>query len=159
MKKILALIIAAVMLTTMFIFPVNAASLIDGTNVEIEYLEDGYYTVTYIENNSVIAPGDSTQATTVTKTKTKNFYNSAGDVMWYIKVQGTFTYNGSTSKCTNSAHKAATFGKTWSIVKASSSKSGNTATAKATVRHSNSSGYNEYTSSVTLTCSKTGVFS
>lgn len=163
MKRILTLILAVVMLTTMFIIPANAAVknelAIDGTNVEIEYLEDGYYTITYIENNSIIVPDASTQATTVTKTKVKNFYNSAGDVMWYIKVQGTFTYDGSTSKCTSAAHKAAAIGSTWSIVSASSSKSGNTATATATARHSNTTSYNDYTRSVTLTCSKTGVFS
>ena len=163
MKRILTLILAVVMLTTIFIIPANAAEnkdfVIDGTNVEIEYLEDGYYTVTYIENNSIIVPDASTQATTVTKTKTKNFLNSAGEVMWYVKVQGTFTYDGSTSKCTSVAHKAAAKGSTWSIVSASSSKSGNTATAKATARHTSAVGYDDYTRSVTLTCSKTGVFS
>lgn len=163
MKRTLTLILAVVMLATMFIIPVNAANekdlVIGGTNVEIEYLENGDYIVTYIETSSIIVPDASTQATTVTKTKTKNYLNSAGDVMWCIKVQGTFTYDGSTSKCTNAAHKAASYAASWSIVSASSSKSGNTATAKATARHTAGAGYNDYTKSVTLTCSKTGVFS
>lgn len=163
MKRILTLILAVIMLSTMFIFSANAADnndfVIGGTNVEIEYLEDGYYTITYIENNSIIVPDASTQATTVTKTKTKNFYNSANEVMWCIKVQGTFTYDGSTSKCTSVAHRATSYASTWSIVSASSSKSGNTATAKATARHTSAVGYDDYTRSVSLTCSKTGVFS
>ena len=163
MKRTLTLILAVVILATMFIIPVNAANekdfVIGGTNVEIEYLENGDYIVTYIETDSIIVPDASTQSTTVTKTKTKNYLNSAGDVMWCVKVQGTFTYDGSTSKCTNAAHRASSYASTWSIVSASSSKSGNTATATAKAAHSDASGSNYYTRSVTLTCSKTGVFS
>ena len=163
MKRTLTLILAVVMLATVFIIPVSAADkndlVIGGTDVEIEYLENGDYTVTYIETNSVIVPDASTQATTVTKTKTKNYLNSAGDVMWCVKVQGTFTYDGSTSKCTSVAHRASSYASTWSIVSASSSKSGNKATAKATARHTSAGGSSDFTASVSLTCSKTGVFS
>ena len=163
MKKTLTLLLAITLLLSIFVFPANASTetniAVPGTVVDIEYLDNGDYIVTTIEDSSIILPDASTNATTVTKTKTSSFYNSAGDVMWYIKVQGTFTYDGTTSKCTSSAHKAAAIGTTWSILSASNSKSGNTATATATARHYLYPGYNDYTRSVTLTCSKTGVFS
>ena len=164
MKKTLTLLLTLTILFLIFAFPVNASAktniAVPGNVVDIEYLDNGDYIITTIEDNSIILPGDSTNAaTTVTKTKTANYYNSAGNIMWYVKVQGTFTYDGSTSKCTNATHKAAAIGSTWSIVSASSSKSGNTATAKATARHTTAGGSSDYTRSVTLTCSKTGVFS
>ena len=164
MKKTLTLLLAITLLISIFAFPANASSepsiAVPGTVVDVEYLDNGDYIITTIEDNSIILPGDSTNAaTTVTKTKTKNYVNSEGDIMWYIKVQGTFTYDGSTSKCTNAAHKAAAKGSTWSISSASSSKSGNTATATATAVHHTGTGNYSYTRSVTLTCSKTGVFS
>lgn len=163
MKKTLTLLLAITLLISIFAFPANASSepsiAVPGTVVDVEYLDNGDYIITTIEDNSIILPDASTNSTTVTKTKTSSFYNSAGDVMWYIKVQGTFTYDGSTSKCNSAAHKAAAIGSTWSIRSASSSKSGNTATATATARHTSGVGYNDYTRSVTLKCSKTGVFS
>ena len=79
--------------------------------------------------------------------------------MWAIRVQCTFTYNGTTCTCTKAAHKATSYASTWTIISASHSKSGNHATATATARHQGSTGYQDYTRSVTLTCSPTGVFS
>ena len=164
MKKIISLTLTILVLTTLFIFPANAIEkggvINSGTIVDIEYLDNGDYIVTVIEDGLTYIPGDSTNATTtVTKTKTKNYLNSAGTVLWNVKVQGTFKYDGSTSKCTSSAYQANSYAASWSIVSASSSKSGNTATATATARHTSGVGYNDYTRSVSLTCSKTGVFS
>lgn len=155
MKKISAFLLS-ILLMSIFIIPVNAGGL-DG--YEIEYLDNGDYIITYIEDGEIITPDDGEKSTTVTKTKTSRYYNSSGDTMWYVKVQGTFTYNGTTCTCTKAAHKAAAIGSTWSIISASHSKSGNHATATATARHSNGTTYNDYTRSVTLTCSPTGVFS
>lgn len=163
MKRVLSLTLVFVFLLSLLSFSAQAvendggAGL--GTIVDIEYLDDGSYIVTYLDNGVIINPGDGTNATTVTKSKTKKFYNSAGETMWYVRVVGTFRYNGSTSTCTEAAHKAAAIGVTWSIVSASHSKSGATATATATARHTSAGGYSDFTRSVSLTCSPTGVFS
>ena len=162
MKRVLSISLVILVLLSLISFSVEAAEndggTFFGTIVDIEYLDDGSYIVTYMDNGTIINPGDGTNATIVTKSKTKRFYNSAGETMWYVKVVGTFRYTGTTSSCTEVAHKAAALGSTWSIISASSSKSGATATATATARHSIGTGYNDYTRSVSLTCSPTGVF-
>lgn len=163
MKKIFTSILILTILCSLIIFPANAVEKYNAsaneTVIDVEYLDNGDYIVTTIDNNLPEPDVNTPNATTVTKTKTKNYYNSAGNVMWYIKVQGTFTYNGTSSKCTSAAHKAAALGTSWSIKSASSSKSGNTATAKAVAVHKTSNGNKEYSASVTIKCSKTGVIS
>ncbi len=163
MKKAFSLTLVFVFLFSLISFTVEATEndggTYPGTIVDIEYLDDGSYIVTYMDNGVIINPGDGSNATTVTKSKTKRFYNSAGETMWYVKVVGTFRYTGTTSTCTEASHKAAAQGSTWSIVSASHSKSGATATATATARHQLTIGYQDYTRSVSLTCSPTGVFS
>lgn len=154
MKRIISIFLVTLLLCTTFAISANAEGL---ENITIEYLDNGDYIITYFDDD-YIYPDDGSK-TTVTKTKTSKYKNSAGETMWYIKVQGTFSYNGSTCTCTKAAHQAAAPGSTWSIISASHSKSGNHATATATARHQLYPGYNDYTRSVTLTCSPTGVFS
>lgn len=154
MKKIISIFLVTLVLCTIFVIPANADGI---ENVTIEYLDNGDYIITYFDDENIY-PDDGSK-TTVTKTKTSKYKNSAGQTMWYIKVQGTFTYNGGSATCTKAAHQAAAPGSSWSIVSASHSKSGNHASATATARHHYSTGYNDYTRSVTLTCSPTGVFS
>lgn len=162
MKKAFPVLLVLLVLTLLFSVPVYASEgsgpSHEGIVVDIEYLENGDYIVTVIEDDEIIIPGDAT-ATTVTKTKTSNYYNSSGTRLWNVKVQGTFTYNGTTCTCTKASHQATSYASSWSIISASHSKSGNHATATATARHYYSTGYNDYTRSVTLTCSPTGVFS
>lgn len=161
MKKIISTLLVVILICSFFVFPANAIEIESeyaGTITDIEYLDNGDYIIEYLDDGVIIIPGDAT-TTTVTKTKTKNYYNSAGNVMWQIKVQGTFTYNGSTSTCTSAAHQATAYGSTWTIASASHSKSGNKATATATAVHHTGTGNYSYTRSVTLKCSATGVFS
>lgn len=159
MKRISAffsVVLLASLILSIFSFSANA-SVTDG--YEIEYLDNGDYIITYIEDGEIDEPDDP-KSTTVTKTKTSKYYNSSGATMWAIRVQGTFTYNGTTCTCTKAAHKATSYASTWTIISASHSKSGNHATATATARHDFGGGItSDYTRSVTLTCSPTGVFS
>ena len=159
MKKTLSLALIILSILSLFAFQSNAVEIYEGTIVDIEYLDDGSYIVTYLDDGITYLPGDAPNATVVTKSKTKKFYNSEGATMWYVRVVGTFRYNGTTSTCTEVSHAASAPGSTWSIISASSSKSGNHATATATARHTLGNSYSDYTRSVTLTCSPTGVFS
>lgn len=162
MKKIVSTALVLLSLFSLIFVPVEAsenggeANL--GTIVDIEYLDDGSYIVTYLDNGIINLSGDGTNATVVTKSKTKRFYNSAGETMWYVKVIGTFSYTGVSCTCTEVGHSAGAPGSTWTIISASSSRRGNAATATATARHSNGTTYNDYTRSVTLRCSPTGEF-
>lgn len=152
MKKILSIFLATLILCTMFAISANAEGL---ENVTIEYLDNGDYIITYFDDENIY-PDDGSKST-ITKTKTSKYKNSAGETMWYIKVQGTFSYNGITCTCTKAAHQAAAPGSTWSIISASHSKIENRATATATARHQLNPGYSDYTRSVTLKCSYNGV--
>lgn len=87
--------------------------------------------------------------------KTKSYKNSSGAVMWSVTVYGTFSYTGSSATCTSAARSTTCPGSGWTIVSSSASKSGNTATAKATARYNNS----DYTRSVILQCSVNGTLS
>lgn len=126
----------------------------------IEPLENGYYYETTIVDES--DDGLEFFATTkyITKTKTTKLKNSSGDVMWSVSIKATFSYNGSTSKCTSCTPSATAYGSAWSIKSVTSSKSGNSATATAKAAYTSSTGASQtYTKSVTIKCSASGVVS
>lgn len=146
---------------------VNAATLPENNlstiiHYEIEQLEDGYYMETIIEGEPDLTPGCSTFATTksITRTKTVNMKNSSGTVLWYVSIRATFSYDGTTAKCTSCTPSAAAPAQTWSIKSLSSSKYGSAAAAVAVATHKNSTGKSQdMTETVTIKCSPTGIVS
>ena len=155
MKKILLILLTITMLSfSILCTPVSAASTTGKvTAVTIEYLENGDYIETIITYEEALTRSSKTAS------KTKNYKNSDGDVMWSVTVRGTFSYNGTTSSCTAVSHSTTTLNAYWSIKSASSSKSGNTATAKAVATQSISGVSRDYSVSVSLTCSANGTLS
>lgn len=132
---------------------------------EIIYLDDGsYIEITITEESPKLQLFTSAQTkisskSTKTKTavKTAQAKNSSGTNIWYVKVTGTFTYNGSSSSCTKSVATAASQHSSWSIKSKTPSKSGNTAKATATaVKKLDGTVTQSMTRTVSLTCSKTG---
>ncbi len=124
----------------------------------IEYLEDGSYFITLIEE----AKSDiSFFSSSATKSKTAIYFNSNNVPLWSVTVTGTFTYGNGTSKCTHSSVSATSYNTSiWRIASTSSSFSGNTATATATAKQYQSNQLlRTVTKKVTLTCSATGKFS
>ena len=87
--------------------------------------------------------------------KTKSYKNSSGAVMWSVTVYGTFSYTGSSATCTSASRSTTCPGSGWTIVSSSASKSGNTATAKATAGYNNSN----FSLTVSLKCSANGTLS
>lgn len=158
MKKIISKLM--IMILTVLSISSTAFASSDSPEVDIEYFEDGSYMVTYIEDESP-APGITLLSTnTATKSKIAKYYNSSGKAAWYVKVTGTFSYNGKTSKCTKSSVTAGVYLTSWKISSKSSSKSGNTATAKATAKRPLSGSSTEtITRTVKLSCSPSGKFS
>ena len=116
--------------------------------------ENGDYLVTTIaEDTRVKAAG------TKTGTKTSNYYSN-GKIMWSVSVKGTFTYNGSSAKCTSSSVSTTCPGTAWRISSKSSSKSGNKAIGKATAnKYQNGVVIYTKTAVVTLSCSINGTLS
>lgn len=163
MKKLLSFLLIFTLITITST-NVSAIERIDATQTQsyIEYINDDLYIETIItdatpHNNSI-----STLAATntITKTKTDYYKNSNGKVLWSVAVTGTFTYNGSTSKCISCSHSTTSPGSSWSIKSATSYKAANYATASATATYKNSTGATQdYTRTVTLQCSKNGTIS
>lgn len=109
---------------------VSASTQNPNITTKITYLDNGDYLETTIyENDAVLTRATSKK--TGTKTTT---YKSDGKALWYVSVTGTFTYTGTSSKCTAASVKAASYVDTWKISNKSSSYSSNTATGKATAK-------------------------
>jgi hypothetical protein len=179
MRKILSLIVAVIVVTAMstsaFAYTPDSIEELEMPVIiasETVEMSDGSYYVTSIEESALttetIAPNDALQlaptavlsTSTKTASKTASYYNSSGVLLWYVKVTGTFTYDGTTSVCTNSTVTAASQSSAWKISSKSASKSGNQATAKATAkRYEGIVVVQTVSKTVTLTCSKTGVLS
>lgn len=139
-----------------------AASNAQPTQIMIEEAENGNYYETIIETLDQEQPPYSVLATTqyITKTKTTYYKNSSGTVLWSVSITATFSYDGSTSKCTSCSHSTTAPSPNWSISSSSSSRSGNSATATATAVYKlNSTTSSSHTKSVTIQCSPTGVVS
>lgn len=162
MKKFTVLLLTFVMtFVALGSISANAAEAPKETQIQIEYLENGDYIETVIKDetpdDTSIPPLATTK--TITKSKTNYYKNSAGEVMWSVKITGTFTYDGSTSKCTSCSHSTSAPGTAWSIKSSSSSKSGNTATANATATYKTATVTKDYSMSVTIKCSANGTVS
>ncbi|MFQ9514450.1 MAG: hypothetical protein ACLRZ9_01345 [Eubacterium sp.] len=140
----------------------NASAIILNVQSHIEKPDNEYYLKQVITDYPYNHPLISTFPTnkTITKTKTTYYKNSNGTVLWSVSIKATFTYNGSTSKCTSYSHSTIAPAKTWSIKNCLSQKSGNSATAKVTVVHTGTNGSTDtVTKWVTIKCSPDGTVS
>lgn len=164
MKKVFITLLTSFLLINGTAFPslsANAADTSSFSIVSVEMLENGYYYETIIEEDNSTSHNINTYSTsqTITRTKTTQLKNSAGEVMWSVSLKATFTYDGTTSKCISCTPSAKSYASTWSIKSITSSKSGNTGTATAVATHEVLGISNDVTKSVTLTCTAYGVVS
>lgn len=158
MKKKLSIVLSFLLLT----LTAQSAFASDRIeSVQVEQLPDGSCFVTVIED----VPQIETQtmaAKTTTKTKSKTVYykNASGEVMWWVKVTGTFTYGNGTSKCTKAIPSAGSEKNSWKVSGLTGSKMGGTAIAKATGKqYTNGKVTQTITKTAILNCSPTGTFS
>lgn len=155
MKKIIVLLLTIILtLCSVLCVPVSATELKAKSEITIERLENGDYIETII-----IYDNTNSKAATKSGSKTKNYKNSAGAIMWSVTVNGTFTYNGTTSSCTKASHSTTAPGSAWTIKSASSTKSGYSAIANATATYTTQTTSQDYSMSVTLYCSPYGILS
>ena len=87
--------------------------------------------------------------------KTATFYNSDNVAQWSATLKGTFTYNGSSATCTASSITHKIYSSNWKTASASTTKSGNKATAKRYLIVP----VQTVEKTITLTCSASGVLS
>jgi len=154
MKKLFAILLALVLLScSVLCTSAQEETPISGTKTTIEYLENGDYIETVIEWE------ESTTRVTIPGTKTANYKNSSGTILWSLKVTGTFSYNGTTCTCTSARHTATSYVSYVTIKSASASRSGNKATAYGTATITLDGVTRDVSLSVTLSCSANGVLS
>lgn len=162
MKKAISLFITVVSFVCLLnSVPLSVNASENSPQTIIEMLDNGYYFETIIENEETPTI-TGTRATTqyVTKAKTTQYKNSAGTVLWSVSIKATFSYDGTTSKCTSCTPSASSSDSSWTINSVTSSKSGSSATATAVVTYTAPSGATQsYTKSVTIKCSATGTVS
>ena len=70
------------------VLPVNTFATNIDMAPDIEYLEDGFYYETTLEE----LPAFSRNAHTKTVQKTTNYKNAEGNVMWSLTLKAAFTY-------------------------------------------------------------------
>lgn len=153
-KKVLSTVVSVMMLCSQAVL-VSAAPVVSEEhviNVEREYLENGDYIETVISQPLIAMYSNSKSGS-----KTSTYYNDDDVAMWYVKVSGSFTYTGSSARCTGASVSAGSYNSNWGISNKSSSYSGNTATGKATgTRYYGSAVVERINETVRLSCSGSG---
>lgn len=123
-------------------------------NAKNTFLENNYNSI-YVEYIIEELPSTRASQTRVGK-KTANV-KSGNTVLWSVTVTGTFEYTGTTSICTKSEVSTTCPSSSWKISSQSATKSGASATAKATAkRYSNGAVVETRTESVVLICGTDG---
>ena len=156
MKKVLIILVSLTFLLSIKM-DAFANNLESSKQVEVEKLDNGDYIETFMESEDSKLITMSA-AKTITKTKTAQYKNSSGEVLWSVSIKGTFTYDGKTSKCTSCSHSTTAPSKYWSIKSCTSTKSGNKATATV-VALQKGIATNTVTKTITISCSPKGVVS
>ncbi len=156
MKKVLIILVSLTFLLSIKV-DAFANNLESSKQVEVEKLDNGDYIETFMESEDSKLITMSA-AKTITKTKTAQYKNSSGEVLWSVSIKGTFTYDGKTSKCTSCSHSTTAPSKYWSIKSCTSTKSGNKATATV-VALQKGLATNTVTKTITISCSPKGVVS
>lgn len=157
MKKIFTLLIAATIVA--MTFASNAESTLANSSFQHESEISNIYEETTIEilniNTKTLLKAKSSSSS-ISGRKTTSYKNSSGKILWSVSVTATFTYNGKTAVCTASSVSTSISDSSWSISSSGASKSGASATATATAKKYYNSKSTLVSTSVTLTCSKTG---
>ena len=141
MKKIISIVLAIVVLSSLYSISINAATpSIDKPNERIisetvEYYADGSSAVIIIAEEATEI-GDRATAYTKSGSKTYTMRNSSGDVLWKFTVHGTFSVNaGVSATCTNTSYSTSNIASGWSLKSGSSYASSNKAIGDGTFEH------------------------
>lgn len=141
MKKFASIILAIIILVSLFSFITSATGISDATitnNViseTVEYYPDGSSVVITVAES---VNKNSVRANTYSKSGTKTYtaLNSSGDVLWKFIVKGTFSVNsGVSATCTSASYSTASLASGWSLKSGSSYASGNKAIGDGTFQH------------------------
>lgn len=157
MKKILSITLVLIMGFIVFIPTTQIKAYNENNSTQISYskvqIGKDLYEETIINENTLARSSK-------TGTKTVNYRNSAGSIVWSVSVQGTFYYNGAMASCTASTVLTTCPSSNWKIISRYANKSGNTAIASASAsRYTNGVAVQTLTREVRLSCSASGSLS
>ena len=146
MKRIVSLLF--VLMLTLTVLPVDSLA-VESEKITL-YFDDGSYAVIEtIENQSRASGSKKGQ-------KKYTYYNGDNTAEWDVVLTGVFSFTGSSATCTSSTIDVSIYNSEWSALGKSANKSGNVASASATMYWS----YNGSTKSVPiglrLTCDANG---
>ena len=132
-------------------------------DVEVEYFEDGSFMVTTLEDVDFDSGDEVTLLSTyktVSKSKSATYYDAFGTAQWKFTISGTFQYNGVTSFAKSASSSIVIYNSKWSVKSRNAYTSGNSVKGDIACTKKNL-GIIPLTKSLslTLTCSKDGVFS
>lgn len=100
-------------------------------NLETQYLEDGSYFETLTEETpSNISLFSTTKNKSASRTKA--YHSSSGAILWSITIHATFSYNGSSSKCTSCSSTKKVNNSNWKVSLSTCTKSANSASVSGT---------------------------
>lgn len=125
MKRVICCIIACILAVSLLPFGGSAAAY--GEEVIVETFEDGSYITERVLSVQTRAGG------TVSGSKERNQYDSNGSLCWKVTLSASFTYTGSSATCTSANCDVVCYSSDWYVISKSASKSGNTASASATM--------------------------
>ena len=145
----------SIICTILMVLPVNTFAANIDMIPDIEYLEDGFYYETTLEE----LPAFSRSGHTKTVKKTTNYKNAEGNVMWSLTLKATFTYNNSSAKCTYVTGNVQSVNSHWEVSSKSFQKNGSTATGTATVKQLMNGKVVKTTKKISIHCSPTGKIS
>lgn len=120
------------LLTIIFCFSLPMSVLADNsttTDTEIQYYDDGSYLV--IETEESIAPFSSG---TKSKSKIGYYYNGDDELQWSVTLTATFSYTGSSARCTDTDTSYKIYDSAWKITETKVGKAGNKATGIFTAK-------------------------
>lgn len=147
-KRWLALLLTVALFVGICNVDVFAAA---DSEMQVEYLNDGGYIVTELQESGARATNSKTG------TKRKSKYDSNDNLEWQIILRGEFTYNGTTSTCNESIIAVNIYDSNFVKKSSSSSKNGNIAKGSATIsKKALGVTVSTNTYNLTLTCDKNG---
>lgn len=156
MKKIISIMTTALLAICAFSVNINASTINEQKKQDdqkiIELLPNG----DVIEETLVL---ENTLLRSSTKKGSRIVeYKKDGKVLWKATLSATFTYTGSSAKCTASSISATSYVSTWKITSKSASKSGNVATGNVTAKqYYVSTPIQTVNRTLKITCSASGV--
>ena len=120
----------------------------------IEYLENGDYVITTLEEENTLSFARSTA--TKSGKRTTKYYNNSNQLLWTFTLSGTFSYNQKTATCTKTSCSFSSTTSTWTAASKSATKSGATATGKITAKHTVDGKSSTTSRTITLSCKPNG---